>query len=65
MSKKKNKIVKPKTNENESDKIPQKRSFVEFYRSHGKTSENTTLEKIGQTTLVFTNSGIPTNIDFS
>lgn len=54
MSKKKNKIVKARTNENESNKIPQKRSFVEFYRSHGIPSENTTHEKIGQTTLVFT-----------
>ncbi len=52
MSKKKNKLVKPSTKENESNKIPQKRSLVEFYRNHGIPSENTTHEKIGQTTLI-------------
>ena len=60
MSKKKNKIVKARTNANESNKIPQKRSFVEFYRSHGIPSENTTHEKIGQTFIVFTKKTDPT-----
>lgn len=30
-------------------------STVEFWRSHGIPSENTTHEKLGQTTLMFTN----------
>jgi hypothetical protein len=32
----------------------QKRSLVEFYKSLGIPSENTTHKKIGQTTLIFT-----------
>ena len=32
-----------------------KGSTVEFWRSHGIPSENTTHEKLGQTTLMFTN----------
>ncbi len=65
MSKKKNKLVKPSTKENESNKIPKKRSLVEFYRNHGIPSENTTHEKIGQTTLIFTKNGVPNTIDFA
>jgi hypothetical protein len=60
MSKKKNKLVKPSTKENESNKIPKKRSLVEFYRNHGIPSENTTHEKIGQTFIVFTKKTDPT-----
>jgi hypothetical protein len=34
----------------------QKRSLVEFYRSMGIPSENTTHKKIGQTALLFINN---------
>ena len=37
-----------------STKKSVKRSFVEFYRSLGIPSENSTNEKIGQTRLIFT-----------
>ncbi len=34
-------------------------STVEFWRSYGIPSKNTTHEKIGQTTLMFTNKSYP------
>jgi hypothetical protein len=34
----------------------QKRSLVEFYRSMGIPSENTTYKKVGQTALLFINN---------
>jgi hypothetical protein len=36
-----------------------KGSTVEFWRSHGIPSKNTTHEKIGQTSLMFTNRSNP------
>ena len=36
-----------------------KGSTVEFWRSHGIPSKNTTHEKIGQTSLMFTNRNKP------
>lgn len=40
-------------------------SNVEFWRSHGIPSENTTHEKIGQTSIMFTNRSNPTVEDDS
>ena len=45
---------------NQNQEENQKRKFhkgstVEFWKSKGVKAKNTTLEKIGQTTLVFTN----------
>jgi len=49
---------------NQNEEKSQKREFykgstVEFWKSKGIESKNTTLEKIGQSTLVFTNKVEP------
>lgn len=42
-------------NQDENNANYHKGSTVEFWKSHGIPSENTTNEKLGQTTLMFTN----------
>jgi hypothetical protein len=56
MSQKKNdKSSQSQLTHNESNANYHKGSIVQFWRSHGFPSENTTNEKIGQPTLMFTN----------
>ena len=45
--------------QDQSDVNYHKGSTVEFWRSHGIPSKNTTHEKIGQTSLMFTNRSNP------
>ena len=49
----------------ESKPVYVKGSIVEYLRSRGIKSKDTTHEKIGQTTLMFTNSTKPTVVDDS
>ena len=49
----------------QSNVIYHKGSTVEFWRSRGITSKNTTHEKLGQTSLMFTNRTKPTVEDDS
>lgn len=62
-----------KKNDNLGQKIPQEqtnvnyynRSNVRFWRSNGIPSSNSTFEKLGQTSLIFTNSSKPSLEDDS
>ena len=47
------------TSQDESYVNYHKGSTVEFWRSRGISSRNTTLEKLGQTSLMFTNKTNP------
>ena len=56
MSQKKNdNMGLTQVNQDENNANYHKGSTVEFLNSHGIPSENTTNEKLGQTTLLFTN----------
>ena len=56
MSQKKNdNLGQPQVNQDETNANYHKGSTVEFWKSHGIPSENTTNVKLGQTTLMFTN----------
>jgi hypothetical protein len=60
MSKKKNdNWGQPQESTDQSNVNYQKGSAVEFWRSHGIRSENTTYQKIGQTSLMLTNRSNP------
>ena len=51
--------------QDQSDVNYHKGSTVEFWRSRGIPSRNTTFEKLGQTTLMFTNRDKPLTKDDS
>lgn len=60
MSQKKNdNLGQPKPFKDQSNVNYHKGSTVEFWRSNGIPSKNTTHEKLGQTTLIFTNRRKP------
>jgi hypothetical protein len=60
MSQKKNdNLGQPDPSQDQSNVNYQKGSTVEFWRSRGIPSKNTTLEKLGQTSLMFTNRDKP------
>jgi hypothetical protein len=60
MSQKKNDIPgQHEPSRDQSDLNYHKGSTVDFWRSHGIPSRNTTLEKLGQTSIMFTNSTKP------
>jgi len=56
MSQKKNdNLGQTQPSQDQSNVNYHKGGTLEFWRSHGIPSENTTHEKLGQTTLIFTN----------
>ena len=60
MSQKKNdSLGQTEPSQDQSNVNYHKGSTVEFWRSHGIPSKNTTHEKIGQTSLMFTNRNKP------
>jgi hypothetical protein len=60
MSEKKNdSLGQTEPSQDQSNVNYHKGSTVEFWRSHGIPSKNTTHEKIGQTSLMFTNRSNP------
>ena len=60
MSQKKNdNLGQPDPSQDQSNVNYHKGSTVEFWRSHGIPSVNTTHEKLGQTSLIFTNRTNP------
>jgi hypothetical protein len=60
MSQKKNdKLGQTHPSQDQSNVIYHKVSIVEFWRSQGIPSKNTTHEKLGQATLMFTNKTKP------
>ena len=60
MSQKKNdNLGQPDPSQDQSTVNYHKGSTVEFWRSHGIPSVNTTHEKLGQTSLIFTNRTNP------
>ena len=60
MSQKKNdSLGQTEPSQDQSNVNYHKGSTVEFWRSHGIPSKNTTHEKIGQTSLMFTNRNTP------
>ncbi len=60
MSQKKNdNLGQPQHSKDQSNVKYYKGSTVEFWRSRGIPSKNTTHEKLGQTTLMFTNRSKP------
>jgi hypothetical protein len=66
MSKKKNdNLGQPQQTKNQSNVNYHKGNTVEFWRSRGIPSRNTTLEKLGQTTIMFTNRNKPLTKDGS
>ena len=58
-SKKADNLGQTQPSKDESNVNYHKGSTVEFWRSRGIPSKNTTLEKLGQTTLIFTNRTKP------
>ena len=66
MSQKKNDILgQTDPSQDQSNVNYHKGSTVEFWRSHGIPSKNTTHEKLGQTSLMFTNRDKPLTKDDS
>ena len=60
MSKKKNdNLGQTQPSQDQSNVNYHKVSTVEFWKSHGIPSENTTHQKLGQTSLMFTNRTKP------
>ena len=60
MSQKKNdNLGQTQVNQDETNSNYHKGSTVEFWKIHGIPSENTTNEKLGQTSLIFTNRTKP------
>ena len=66
MSQKKNdNLGQPQHSKDQSNVKYYKGSTVEFWRSRGIPSRNTTFEKLGQTSLMFTNRDKPLTKDDS